>query len=692
MLGLNSVLNAPSINVLPAQRSLLFIDSKYRSRNFQSEEEGGELIQVETNDQSPYDFQSRLSAAVVGKELIYQKLYWSQPLYCHNNDSCELRFQINGDSSTTFVVYALPFMMYTEYDGNNPFIPWGVPKVNSYASMMEMGFNGDVRMLNSNLQLINSNTPGKQPGYLYDANGFLMTIYFRYSPSQGFSISFGPSVNPLIPVYTIRLLPSSYFQNGHYVHGFGIFTPSFNINSVGFYAPRDQWTVAYFSDNTPNLIPFRYVVIVSNELTKDRRMASFQNTNSNRFNNELAIIALSASYTGTYHIQNIGDDATVISKRDDYQPQLIRISMLNELGFPIQCDSPISNLLQTPDIVNDTVKNSFLFGPQQGRGNVIFINNLVFGVKSNDIESQPVNQLVSLPQSTVNSPFGCINYTDISTVLIGPTVGVQRISSTHFWTFYNSGQVSQLNFSRQCIPIIVNPGPNSVQFPAFPDSYEYAGLDSTVNVENPFSLFGVTSNNPIPPIVSVFRWDPSKNSNVSIYIDAHLYALGLVAGGDPSQFQKVYVYVVGYSYLLNDFILASNALSTTLSFFPSLSAIDIYSNARIPLFKNPTYAGVTDIMDIAFYFTFQNSIAYPSGPLPPGTVGFAKVGMDFNTAIPVATPIIQFLDGNIVKSQLEYLPPNTLIDDDKGYEFGNPLAIAKCEDLIHEIVLVLDKN
>lgn len=687
-LGLNSTRNSPSVNVLPAQRSLVIADSKYRKRN-KSTNADGAIIQDETNDESPYNFQAYFSSALVGKEIIYQKLYWNQPIYAHTNASNELRFQINGDDSVTYVVYAVPFIMYNEYDGNPPGIPWPVPKVFSYASMMELGFNGDVRLLDSNLELTVPPPPATQAGYLYDSFGFQMTVYFRYSPAQGFSISFAPSVNPSIPVYTIRLLPCSYIANAHFVHGFGIFDGTVDIPV---FVPRKNWTVAYFSDDTPNLLPFRYVTIRSEELTKDRRMISFQNANSNRFNNELAIIALSHVYTGTYNVQNVGDDATVISKRDDYQPSVARLVISDETGAPIICDSPISNLLQTPDIVNDAVKSSFLFGAQAGRGNVIFVNDIVFGVHSNFFTPLSTPNPVTLPQSTVASPLGVIGFSSPA-LNISPKVGSQKIMSTNFFTWYNdplSNGVSpayQGMFS-QVIPIICNPTAGPVSFPIFPDSETYAGFNSTVVSQNPYQIYGLASNNPVPPEVSVFTWDPKKNSSPSVAVDAHLFPLVFVAGGDITQFDSVYVFIIAYSYDLDDIILASNAI-TGLSFFPAFAGIDIYSSVNQQLYKNPNYSGVTDVQKLAFYFTFQNSrYANPTIPL---TVGYAKVAMDFATTVPVPTPMFAISNPNLV-NQTSYFPPATNIDRDGEYEFGNPQAAAKCEELIHEFILVLDKN
>lgn len=688
---MSSLLNRTSnqsVHVLPAQRSLVLADSKYR-RRLKVADEQGNITQVEVETESPYDFQARLASALVGKEIIYQKLYWNQPLFSHSNESCELRFQINGDTSKTYVVYAIPFMMYTEYDGNSPGIPWGIPQDYSYAKMMELGFNGDVRLLNSNLTLTVPPPPQTDAGYLYDAQGFKMKVNFRYSPVQGFSISFGKSINPSIPVYTIRLLECSYISNAHFVHGFGIYDAS--SGSSGF-VPRNSWTVAYFSDDTPNLLPIRYITIRSDELTKDRRMISFQNANSNRFNNELAIIALSPIYTGTYHTDNVGDDATVISKRDDYQPQVFRITITDENGKPFICDDPINNLLQTPDIVSDETKNSFLFGDQKGRGNSLFVNNLIFGARNTTLATHGTDLPVSLAQSTVNTPNGVIGYLNTGNTLNGsPRVGSQKIMSKNFYTWWNDPieAGAHTNIPQQCIPIIFNPAGAPVAFPAFPDSYSYAGLNAQVTASWPFTIDGYTPASILTPEQSNFLWDPVKNSTMSVTLDAHLFAYSFVAGGDITKFANVYVFIVAWSTDFNDFVLASNAIEG-LSFYPALGFLDFsVDDPEIPLYINPLFAGTTTQQHISFYFCFQNSLY--GNPTIPGTAGFANVGMDFQTQFPPAIPRMYFFN-RALEGQTDYIPPEVNQDIGLGYEFGNPQATAKCEELIHEIVLVLDKN
>lgn len=372
----------PSVRTLPANKSLVVADSVYRD--------------VSDRNQTPYNFICRLNGtALTGKEVYYQKLYWNQSIFAHTNNSAELRFQVNGNTATTYVVYATPYLMYTQYDGNPQGTSFLAPQLYSYASNMELALNGDVRSLTGgNMNLINAGS-----GVLKDANGFTMHPQFRYSPSKGFVFTFAPSVNGLIPVYTLRILPCSWISNAHYVHGFGIV----NAASPTEFIPRDLWTVSYFSDDTPTLLPSRYVTIISPELNKDRRMISFQNANSSKFLNELAIFPLNPSYTGAYHTLVAGEDATVISKRDDYNPQSFQIAITDDQGEIIECDDILANLLGSTTVALAD-KYSFISGALVNRGNANFTNQILFGTATTS--PNYVAPVTGLFGSIGNYPFG----------------------------------------------------------------------------------------------------------------------------------------------------------------------------------------------------------------------------------------------------------------------------------------------
>lgn len=348
---------SPSVRTLPANRSYVFADSVYA-------EEGGDR-------RNPYDFTCNLSGGLVGKEIIYSTIYWNQPIFSHNRLNNELRFQINGVTSTTYIIYVTPFLMFNQYDGNPVGTSYLTPQTYSYASNVELALNGDVRTYPNNVTLINGGT-----GILKDADGHTMHPQFRYSPSRGFVFTFAPSTNNNIPVYTVKLLPCSFISGAHFVHGFGI-----NSNDSSDFIPRDEWTPAYFSDDTPTLLPFRYIVVSSNEITKERVMPSFQNASSTKTLNEIAIFELNSNFTASYHTKTVGNDATVISKRDDYQPQKIRIRITNEDGKTILPGDPLRSLLGNSSV---SLSSRYSFLPnsptsRQNRGDHTFTNWIVFG-------------------------------------------------------------------------------------------------------------------------------------------------------------------------------------------------------------------------------------------------------------------------------------------------------------------------
>lgn len=671
---LNKLGNSPSINILPANRSLVTADSRYRRI-------------LDLSVENPYNFTAYVSSALVGKELIYQKLYWNQPIFCHNNANCELIFQINGDESTTYVVYATPFQMYNQYDGNAPGIPWGVPQAFSYAKNMELAFNGDVRLLGSNMQLCNQSMPN--PGYLYDSNGNQMTVYFRYSPVQGFSISFAPSVPPTAPYcYTIRLLPCSYISGAHYVHGIGIYDE--NSGSPG-YVPRDQWTVAYFSDDTPNLLPFRYITVRSDELTKDRRMISFQNANSSRFQNELAIMALSRDYTGVYHTENVGDDATVISKRDDYQPQTFKMIITDEHGDYLQCDSPISNMLQST-YVNENVKSSFLFGALAGRGDPIITNSLVFGARKPIVSVQSfgmANPHVSIPIVIANPPNGVSDGVSAQSTMFKRPLAIYQIGQTFFQWAASSDLDAYSNFAN---PIIITPSQQRAYFPATPDSYNYVGLNY---VQNPIAAPLAMNACPVGTVAPALQqiagstvvWDPVRNPNPGARFDAVITFIQNIAP-NPNPL-NTYVFCAAWSYTVNDWVMnftvKTNLFQASTSPIGTVNFYDSTGGGPQAFSLNPEYAPYETQHEIGF-FIICGIFQIVTRPLTCTNNIWIN---DIGNPIVGHPPIFKFYNMSLIDSQSAYISPTT---NESGYDFGNPLAIAKDEELIHEIGLIMDKN
>lgn len=458
-----------SVTALPANKSLIVADSRFRAED--TEEEG------------PYNFVCNLGGTgIYAKEIYYNRLQWNQPLFSHNNASVELRFQMNNDTSTTYVVYALPFTMYTAFDGNPPGSSFLAPQTGSYADMMTRALNGDVRTIPNNLTLV----PGPVPGNVSDSLGNVIRMNFLYSPTKGFAIF--PTQNPLYPQgYTIKLLPCSYIANAHYVHGFGVYMPGNNE-----FVPRDAFVATYFSDATPTLLPTRYIVVNSPELNKDRRLISFHNGDLANFVNELAIFALNFLHTGTYHAELSRVDSTVVSLRDEYTPQRFLISILNEFGKVLQCDDPIATLITSGFLSSATVQSYVNFF----RGDTRFVDALIFGqMRIND----------SIP-----SIYQQACYYNAGT----PWPDSMYNGSV---TFRQRANQFQVNFP-DCLPVrLLESG-----FPT-PSEQRASGLEYLFR-DNRFSVFGWYYNQNPQPAVSIglysqtLAWVGAGVANLTLYM------------------------------------------------------------------------------------------------------------------------------------------------------------------------------
>lgn len=620
-----------SITTLPANRSIIIADSRFRKDNVLDE---------------PYNFNCDLSGTgIYAKEIYYQKLFWNQPIFSHNNASAELLFQMNGDTTKTYVVYALPFTMFQQYDGNaTPGSPLQTPQPFSYASMMEIGLTYDVRLMPLNTTPINGD------GRLRDPNNIAhyVKIAFRYSPSKGFCIF--PIQDSPTPgyFYTIKLLSCSWVNAGHYVHGFGFFNPN---GARIEYAPHDFFSTAIWSDVTPNLLPIRYIVVQSPELNKDRRLISFHNGNSANFVNELGIFSINAARTGIFHEVGVGDDATVISLRDDYTPQTFRIQILDEYGNQMKCSDNLSALIQSPG-VDPSVIASYMSDPiLKGRGNSLFIDYLVFGYRTF------YENYFLAGQATLNStnilPVGMANqyityqYIDFNAVgSIGPHLNLNFCTPLIL-----SSLITSLTPIGQGIGFNVNSA-HDAQFAPNTD-FRFTVLTWYPNL------------NPFPTI----RWDfQFENCVVSVP----------PAGGGT----KAYFYTVMFDATTFQPIMYSRTISKA-PFATILSPIVSANKYQTGWTRNPEYVipegPVTiqvgyclawvgnDVPFLATYFTMYG----PSSPVPP----FPRPLIIQNPNTPSGV-------------QTEYVPPNTLAE----YDFGDPQAIALCEEVIHEIAAILEYN
>jgi len=349
------------IIVFDSNRVPLILDSKYRFSNF-----------------TPYQFTTALNSNVAVSEMYYSKLYWNQPFFSHNALSSELIFQIkyeDGTISPLYVTYAAPFMMYGQYDGNADNTFFEAPQPGSYAFMMESGLNYDVRYYNTNMTPI---TEGADTGRIYSTFSNLpVQMRFRYSASKGFSI-FALTDDGVGTVTYLNILihDCSYISEAHYVHGFGIYDTTSNT-----FKPRSQWVQAYYSDGTPTLLPYRFIVIGSVDLTRDRRCTSFgANINTLNLTDEVAVFPLSAKNTGKYHVLTAGEDSTVFALRSNYQPNIVSIRISTDSKTTLTCGDPVSLLLKS-SWMPSYHSEKYLDPTSEfyGRGTSSFINFLVFG-------------------------------------------------------------------------------------------------------------------------------------------------------------------------------------------------------------------------------------------------------------------------------------------------------------------------
>jgi hypothetical protein len=544
--------------------------------------------------------------------------------------------------------------MFNQYDGNPEGTSFLPPQIYSYASNIEMALNTDVRDLTSNLIPINALS-----GQLKDADGFTMTAKFRYSPTKGFVMSFEPSINPDIPVYLFRLLPCSYIANAHYVHGFGIV----NKDSPAEFTPRDLWTVAYFSDDTPTLLPFRYITITSPELNKDRRLISFQNSNSTKFVNELAIFPVSPQSTGTYHTNVAGEDSTVISKRDDYNPQSFRITISDEFGNTLQCDDPIGNLLSDNDVY-PIARNSFLFGSQVNRGNSYFTNLITFGLGPSNYS---IPSFVEFSLNSSNVPSGMTTFQrsgynyDLTSQFPAPPAGTaeQNVS----FPFIVTDKV---------VPTILG---------------NYIGLGNTITLKSSWPHL----NNFIPPCTilsqaenqSRWTYDTTQNPNPGLSFDLKIEQIGLGAFW-PS---KVYLWVGIYSYTIGQWICGRSFSKSTVF---------------VPISSSSPGSYTFSVSDTPI--TLQTNASVQFQIIQPQTVGifliaYATSGsainnnVGFKVTVPPGGKMRWFNLSPRPEGPGTYVPPVVAqYGGSTGYPFGNPQANGLCEELIHEIITVIKDN
>lgn len=334
------------VHVLPCNQSTLFADSKTRENNQNS---------------TPTNFTMNCDRVRM-KEFYYSTLFWKQSLYTHNCTNCELKYRMtfNSNTSPIYVVYAMPFVSYTSFDGNPEGSVYAVPNTNvvSYARQMEYALNNDYRLFAKNTQVLAVGSAGYSASWLAHPND--LVLRFRYNSTKGFAL-WAETSNPL--GVTIEILQCDWVQNGHDIHGFGypysIYQPTSggaqqDDGSLGYapvYGPNPHGFVSvYYAESLPTLLPTRYIAILSPELTKDRRIPSFHSANVNMFNSEIAIFAVSLKNNCVWHSDVVNEDSTVVSIRDDYCPQQVTFQIVNDNGKILQMGQNLFSIMTSPSM------------------------------------------------------------------------------------------------------------------------------------------------------------------------------------------------------------------------------------------------------------------------------------------------------------------------------------------------------
>jgi len=618
-----------SVTTLPANRSIILADSRFRP--------------VGPND-TPYNFNCDLSGtAVYAKEVFYQKLFWNQPLFAHNNGSCELRFKFtqNAFPLITYVVYVTPFVMFTQYDGNAPGTSFLTPQLYSYANNIEMALNGDVRTIPFNTTLVN------RDGLIRDRLHNIVQMRFRYTPSRGFAMYALPNgANH----YGIHILPCSFIANAHFVHGMGIYDPSIDPTV---YQPHSIPLTTVFSDCAPNLLPTRYVVVQSQELNKDRRLISFHNGNFSSFVNELAIFAVNPIRTSVFHEVGVGDDATVISLRDDYTPQSFRIQILDEHGQVIRADDPLGTLLQTSGIGPATLE-SYIIGALAGRGNPDFMNYLVFGYQ------RIYNGVTTVTGGTINiaSPYpssGGMGGAD----LFSQPIGSQFLIPSDI-------------LLNQCVPFIVS---TSALTPTPPEA---TGFSPDTSTNWPF-----LNNSLLYGVFTKFTWFPGINRFPGVITTSNFLTWVGDANAPSSGFSNGFAQYVFLMFDATTFQVIMTCIEANYNLATSSPPRNFTNFSNTGWSTNPNYnlpSGTLDSLDIGFAFGY--TVTQTNGA-PYQAHYHNMYGSGGVNTFTIFNPSSQ---DNL---QTEYLPPAT---DSQHYGFGDPLALALPEEVIHEIAAVLEYN
>ena len=341
----------------PANSTLFVADSRYRS-NY--------------NRESPFNFSTKLTNNLDVSELYYQRLTWSQPFYTHNLNNNLLYFSIRFSTSTNtnfytyMAILARPWFSYKSMDGNpaGSVLQTPNPNIASYALMMEGLLNNQCRNPNILQNLYQNGLIAGQPSYYNPNTGIehKCEIRFRYNSATGFVLY---AIDPLDSTVQLQIKiftpQSTWVTNGHFIHGFG----SYNSN-LKTYTIQNEYVFAHLSDTAPLLLSDRYIIILSDELSKNRKLPSFHSNESGSFNSEVAVFQLDYKNSNVMHNLKAETDSTTLNIRVGNAPDLIGIRIEDSAGSVIQCENVMDKFFnEAPGVDVSTIPPSIPFVPSR---------------------------------------------------------------------------------------------------------------------------------------------------------------------------------------------------------------------------------------------------------------------------------------------------------------------------------------
>jgi hypothetical protein len=177
---------------------------------------------------------------------------------------------------------------------------------------------------------------------------------------------------------------------------------------------------------------------------------------------------------------------------------------------------------------------------------------------------------------------------------------------------------------------------------------------------------------------TIFTWYPLLNPFPTLRWDWQFETLVITAGGGgKSSFVFVMFDALTFQTIMFSQTLVTMKLPGNTSSHLVNSGIYAQSWTRNPSYNFPTSPTT---LQVGFGIAWVGN-----NPTYRGT-WFTMYGPSMPSP-PWPQAVLQNID-NISNTQVDYLPPNV----NPEYDFGDPLAIALCEEVIHEIAAILEYN